>query len=141
MRYRQLIAGDDTFGQGSRNFLVNSPAAVAQAIATRLKLEVGEWYLDVTAGTPYQTKVLGYGSGASRDVAIRDRILATEGVVEITSYSSVVDTARKFSVRADVLTIYGTLVVEISQGDTPPIGEPGQLDWRIVGNVLLMVVG
>lgn len=139
MRYRQLLNGDDTFGQGSRNFLVNSPAAVAQAIATRLKLEVGEWYLDVTAGTPYRTQVLGYGSAASRDIAIRDRILGTEGVVEITSYSSTVDASRKFSVRADVLTVYGTLVVEVSQGEAPPIGI-GQLDWRIVGNVLLMVV-
>lgn len=140
MRYRQLLNGDDTFGQGSRNFLVNSPAAVAQAIATRLRLEVGEWYLDVTAGTPYQTQVLGYGSGASRDIAIRDRILATEGVVEITRYSSTVDVARRFSVSADVLTVYGTLVVEISQGDAPTPGEASQLNWSIAGNVLLMVV-
>lgn len=39
MRYRVLSpTGDYTFGQGPGEFLVNSPAAVAQAIGTRLRL-------------------------------------------------------------------------------------------------------
>lgn len=96
-----------TFGQGSANFLVNSPAAVAQAVLTRLRLEEGEWFLDVTEGTPYQTQVLGYGTEKSRDVAIRNRVLGTPGVTEIVSYSSSVLPGRKFSVNATLNTLYG----------------------------------
>lgn len=139
MRYRQLDEnGDDTFGQGSRNFLVDSPEAVAQAVMTRLRLEVGEWFLDVTEGTPYQTRILGYGSANSRDIAIRDRIIGTQGVLEIVSYSSSLSVARKLSIRAVANTIYGELVIDISQGS--PTGSGGRLDWRIEGNILFLVV-
>jgi hypothetical protein len=63
MRYRTLDAnGDYTFGQNGANFLVNSPAAVGQAVLTRVKLMQGEWFLDQTAGTPYDTEILGAGT-------------------------------------------------------------------------------
>ena len=138
MRYRQLVDGDMTFGQGGRNFYVDEPAAVAQAILTRLRLEVGEWFLDVTEGTPYLTKILGYGSAASRDVALRNRILGTEGVISLESYTSALDVNRRLSVSARAETAYGLLTIEIT---TPvdPTG-PGQLDWSITGNILVMVV-
>lgn len=115
MRYRQLDASDDmTFGAGGRNFLVNAPEGVAQAIKTRLRLEVGEWFLDLSSGTPYDTQVLGYGTADSRDIAIRDRILGTEGVLEIVEYSSSLNSGRRLSVAALVNTLYGRLNVAIN---------------------------
>ena len=96
-----------TFGAGSANFLVNSPDAVAQAIMTRLRLELGEWFLDVTEGTAYQTQVLGYGTAKSRDIEVRNRILGTQGVSDIAEYSSANDSHRNFSVRGVVNTLYG----------------------------------
>lgn len=109
MRYRRLDAnGDYSFGQGQANFLINSPAAVAQAVKTRLLLSTGEWFLDKDEGTPYATDVLGRNTQSKRDVAIRNRILGTPGVTGLASYTSSVDAAaRKFSVVAVVDTEFG----------------------------------
>jgi hypothetical protein len=68
MRYRALSAdGDYTFGQGSKNFLVNSAAAAGQAVLTRLRLMKREWFLDNTEGTPYSDEILGTGTKALYD--------------------------------------------------------------------------
>src|ERR1035437_4848234 len=115
MRYRALDAdGDMTFGQGSGNYLVNTPAAVAQAVATRLKLFTEEWFLDQTEGTPYATQVFGFGTDSTRDLAVRTRILETQGVTDIVDYSSEVvndsegpTNRRRFVVTATLDTLYG----------------------------------
>ena len=112
MRYRALdVNGDYQFGRAGV-FLVNSPAAVAQAIRTRLALWTGQWFLDSTEGTNYSQQILGYGTQASRDIEIRGRILDTDGVKSIVSYQSGTDPkTRKFSVTAVVDTIYGAATV------------------------------
>lgn len=107
MRVRAQDAnGDMTFGQGAANFLANSPAAVAQLVATRLRLNVGEWFLDTTEGTPWTTEILGVRTQATRDSAIKRRILATAGVSAIDNYSSTV-VGRRLTVSATLTTIYG----------------------------------
>lgn len=113
MRYRALDAnGDFQFGR-SGIFLVNSPEAVAQAIRTRLALWAGEWFLDNEEGTDYSGKILGYGTQGTRDVEVKSRILNTQGVREIVSYSSSVDPARKFTVTAVVDTDYGQATINL----------------------------
>lgn len=132
MRYRKLDDdGDMTFGQGRLNFHVDSVEGVGQAVLTRLRLSQGEWFLDVTEGTPYETQILGYGTLDSRDVAIRDRVLGTQGVTEIAEYSSAVSADRRFSVQARVNTIYGDILIV---GASIPDGSGIQLDFRVPGN-------
>lgn len=113
MRYRTLDAnGDYTFGQNSANFLVNSPAAVGQAILTRLKLMQKEWFLDQTAGTPYDTQILGAGTESTRDLAVQTVILETQGVDEIVDYASHYDpSARQFTFAATVDTQFGQITI------------------------------
>ena len=107
MKYRTLDPnGDYTFG-ATGEFLINSPEAVAQAILTRLRLVAGEWFLDVTEGTPYKTEVLGYNTQGTRDLAIKNRILSTPGVTDMIAYSSSVTADRKMFVSARVNTQYG----------------------------------
>jgi hypothetical protein len=108
MRVRAMSAsGDMTFGQGSANFLVSSPAAVAQLVLTRLRLWTGQWFLDLSAGTPWLTQVLGTGTAALYDAAIRTTILTTPGVLGIASYSSSVNrAARVLTVNATLNTVY-----------------------------------
>lgn len=113
MRYRTLDAnGDYTFGQNGANFLVNSPEAVAQAVLTRLKLIQGEWFLDNTAGVPYNTEILGAHTQSTRDLALQTVIPGTEGVNEILEYASYLNpTTRAFTWAATIDTDYGTTTV------------------------------
>lgn len=113
MRYRALsTTGDYQFGR-SGIFLIDTPAAVAQAITTRLKLWAGEWFLDTDEGTPYFEQILGYTTNGSRDIAVRQRILDTQGVVELVSYSSSVNAQRRFSVTATVRTAYSSTPITV----------------------------
>lgn len=127
MRYRQLDSnGDYTFGQGGANFHVDSSLAVAQSIKTRLKLTQGEWFLDVTEGTPYDAQILGAGKVATYSAAIQQIILATSGVTEITGYTSNYDpTTRKVSVSCTVSTVYGVTIGFSIFGSPQPL--PGSL--------------
>lgn len=110
MIYRQLDAnGDYQVGQ----FFVNTPAAVGQAVLTRLRLWQGEWFLDTTDGTPWLQDILGHNT--NYDLEIQKRILDTPGVTEIVSYSSNVDSARGLSVVATLNTQYGQVTVQLPQ--------------------------
>lgn len=113
MKYRQEAPGSDDhqFGRAG-TFLIDSPETVAQAIKTRLQLSAGEWFLDLDEGTQYD-EVLGYNTQDSRDLAIRERILETPGVLELTEYRSSVSAARRFAVVAVVSTIYGNAPVTL----------------------------
>jgi hypothetical protein len=111
VRYRALSAtGDYQFGQGAANFLVNSPACVAQAVLTRLNLWRGQWYLDNTAGMPWLQNVIGVNTGPFYDTAIQQYILATQGVSQIQGYSSSLNRAtRALTIKiANLVTIYGS---------------------------------
>lgn len=116
MRYRALDAnGDYTFGQNGANMLVDSPAAVAQAIDTRLKLLQGEWFLDRTKGVPYDTQIVGMDTAATRDQALQTVILDTQGVTQIADYASYLDPeTREFTMAAVVDTEYGQTTVTTS---------------------------
>jgi hypothetical protein len=113
VRYRKLSAsGDYVIGSG-QDFLVNNPEAVAQAVLTRLRLWRGEWFINVADGTPWNQEILGKRQrGKSPDGAIKKRILGTEGVREILSYSSNFDgNTRSLTVNATIATIYGEAVI------------------------------
>lgn len=114
MRYRKLDANDDyVFGGGQVDFHKDTPEGVGQAVKTRLRLLRREWFLDTADGTPWSTEVLGKYTSATYDAAIRQRILGTQGVVELVEYSSNLDTERRaLSVTATINTIYGTTKVQ-----------------------------
>lgn len=110
LEYRRLDEnGDYVFGQGKGNFYSNIPEAVAQAVKTRLDLIEGEWFLDTSEGTPYESQILGAGKINTYDQAIQVRILGTPGVTKLLQYSSQIDsTTRKLSVNCEIDTVFGT---------------------------------
>lgn len=113
MRYRRLDAnGDYTLGNALA-FYVNTPEAVGQAALTRLKLWKGEWFVDTADGTPWLQEILGKRyANRNPDAAIKERILGTEGVVEISDYSSIFDgETRTLTVTCTLTTIYGTTTI------------------------------
>lgn len=113
MRYRKLDENRDmTFGNQQNDFYRDVPEAPAQSVLTRLGLFTGEWYVDISEGTPYQGGVLGKHTQASYDPILRDRILNSEGVSAIFSYESIYDgDLRTLTVRAEIDTIYGSTTV------------------------------
>ena len=113
MRYRKLdINGDYTFGQGQANFYRDDPVGVAQAVTTRLKLWLSEWFLDINEGMPWVQGVLGKRDKAAADSTIREYILNTQGVLSILSYNSVLNSDdRKLSLSVTIDTIYGKIML------------------------------
>ena len=108
MKYRKLDSnGDYTFGKQDGNFYDNVPQAVAQAVQTRLALLEGEWFLDTSAGVPYESLVFGKGTLLTFDDVIKTTILDTQGVTGITSYASGVDSKRRAVVSCSIDTLYG----------------------------------
>ena len=101
------------FGHGDADYLKNSPECVAQAVVTRLRLLRGEFFLDLTEGTPYAPAVLGKHTKASYDFALRRRVLETEGVTAIEEYESVFDgETRRLTVNIRIDTSYGPATVQ-----------------------------
>jgi len=135
MRYRQLSpTGDYTFGSSQGNFLIDTPAAVGQAVLTSLKLWLGEWYINTNSGTPYPEGVMGYHNQASADSTIQTQILSVlvtisstnvpagtspgqsvPGVNSISNYVSTIDPVkRSYSATCTINTIYGPTQLTIN---------------------------
>lgn len=115
MIYRKLTpSGDYSFGSSALDFYRDVPAAVGQAAQTRLLLWLGEWFLDIDSGTPFMTGILGKHSKETADTTIQDRILGTEGMVDIEDYESIIDAdSRRMSVTCSINTIFGPTSLEI----------------------------
>jgi hypothetical protein len=113
MVYRKLTAsGDYVMGQNAENLWTNAAQGVAQAITTTLKLFIGTWFLDLTAGIPWITQILGTGTQGLYDQILQSAILGVTGVVSIISYSSYFDhTQRTLTVVTTVQSLYGIVAV------------------------------
>ncbi len=111
MRYRKLDAdGDFQMGHGPADFHADTPEGVAQAVKTRLALLAGEWFLDLMEGTPYATRVWGKRTRETYDPVLRRRILGTQGVRSLLSYTSRLDAeTRRLVVTVEIDTVYGTV--------------------------------
>ena len=109
MKYRRLDSnGDMVIGHGDADYLKDTPECVVQSVVTRLRLWRGEWFLDLTEGTPYAPAVLGKHTKDSYDFVIRQRVLETEGVTEIEEYESIFDgETRRLTVNIRINTVYG----------------------------------
>lgn len=114
MRYRKLDEnGDYTFGNSQANFHRDTPEAVGQAVLTRLKLWVNEWFLNVEDGTDWLDQVLGRGTSLLYEQVIKQRILGTFGVTEITDFYSQFDPGtRELNIQTTINTIYGETTIQ-----------------------------
>lgn len=111
MRVRKTdAAGDYVFGGNQQSFYRDQPEAVAQIVESRLNLWLGQWYLDLAEGTPYQTQVLGKYTEKTRDPVMRARILGSPGVSELKAFGSTFNgDTRALTVSAEIGTVYSTL--------------------------------
>ncbi len=117
MRYRRLTStGDYSFGNSQNDFYRDVPEAVGQAVQTRILLWLGEWFLNIDEGTPFMLAILGKHSKEEANVAIQDRVLNTQGMVDIQNFESDIDPdTRLMTMSMDIDTIYGPTALQISQ--------------------------
>ncbi len=105
--------GDMQYGRGRSIFFVDVPEAVGQAVTTRLRLQYGEWFLDLTEGTPWKTRVLGKRTEDTRDAVIKLRTRQTQGVTNIAAYFSNLNRdTREYVAQLTIDTVYGQTVIE-----------------------------
>ena len=113
-RTRRLEEGSPVL---SGNVWIYDIEAIAQTINTRLNLFSGEFWRDVSEGTPWISDILGKNTRSktlqSKSTILKDRILNTDGVISILEWSSDFSyTDRKFSVNATVLTEFGVVDID-----------------------------
>jgi len=91
---------------------------IQQTIETRLSLWRGEYFRDISDGTPWAERILGKGvSLQSREAAIKRRITQTVGVSEIVAFTAGYDIAtRKYSADCSVITDTGELTQALIGG-------------------------
>lgn len=96
------------FGQQQADFWIDVPDGVAQAVATRLRLWTGSWFLNTAEGTDWSHKILANNTALSRDAELRQRVLNTPGATQLNNYSSSVNpNTRAFSASFQVDTQFG----------------------------------
>lgn len=91
---------------------------VAQTVSTRLRLFLGEYFRDVTEGTPWYESILGKnGTLASKEAVLKSRIIRTEGVTQLLEFTTDFDIdTRVYMPEAVILTDYGSTTVSVKNG-------------------------
>lgn len=78
-----------------------------QAIIRRLRLFLGEYFLDIREGTPWFQNILGKSPRSVAETNLRERILSAQGVVALTRFEFNFDEkTRKITVYIEVIDIY-----------------------------------
>lgn len=82
---------------------------ITQNLAIRLRFMLGEWFLDVTQGVPYYQEIFIKNPNQIQiESSLKQEIVNTEGVVELTKFQSNFDrTNRRYYVNFSVRTISG----------------------------------
>lgn len=107
MTVRRLDENGDIVTRGSQFF--GGREEIAQTVRTRLALYLGEYFRDITDGTPWYEQILGkFASLDTVEAVLRARIANTPGVIRLTSFTTDFDiNTRKYSVTAGILTQFG----------------------------------
>nr|DAR86837.1 MAG TPA: baseplate wedge protein [Caudoviricetes sp.] len=112
MRYRALDANGD-FQIGNGHAYIEGAEAVQQAILTRLRLLLYEWWEDIEDGVPYWQKIIAHRDVAAAEQIIRDRIQQTPHVLSILSFDPIWDNEnRRLTIRAAIQSEYGALSID-----------------------------
>lgn len=126
MKIRKLDTnGDIHFGYGDADFISDSAQTVAQKVVQRLRLWEGEWFLDVTAGTPWKARVLGRKYSRNIVQIIKQRIEETEGVQSVSSLDVSFDgNSRNLKINAHIMTEWGGAIVSVGNEPASDVPTP-----------------
>lgn len=114
----------DSDGDYAINSFVQDSPATIQAVATRLRLFRGEFFLNLDDGIPYFQEILVKPANLSRiETIIRDTISQTEGVESIDTFEIIFDSdTRKLTISFTATTIYGDIFSDEDIEGINPLG-------------------
>lgn len=82
-----------------------------QRVEITLKTFLGEWFANILFGVPYFQTIYGKNTKNAADIAIKTAIQNVEGIVELISYESSLDsTTRKLTVSFRALSEDGEII-------------------------------
>lgn len=114
MTVRKIQSDGDIATSGTQ--FLTGQKEVAQTIKNRLRLFLGEYFRDITDGTPWFQDILGKGKNELvREAILKRRVLQTEGVLSLFEFSADFDIqSRKYTVSMGVKTLYGDELITIT---------------------------
>lgn len=90
----------------SGDHFITGKEETSQACICRLRLFLGEYFLDATDGTPWFQSILGKSSRDIAEANIKQRILSTKGVLAINTFDMDSDPRKRtFTIRATLTDI------------------------------------
>ena len=112
--YRRLDENDD-YVMGVQGELLTGVEAMAQALKTRLRVVLGEWWEGDNTALPYFPSILGKKnvSREALDLKVIARIMDTVGVLSVSNIKSSM-TGRNYSFSCTVKTVYGETTAEVA---------------------------
>ena len=114
MTVRKLEDDKDIATSGTQ--FLSDQKEIAQTVATRLRLFMGEYFRDITKGAPWFQDILGKGqSPGVRDAAIKRVVLQTQGVTSVFEFNTDFDLqTREYSVSMGIVTPFGKEIITLS---------------------------
>lgn len=117
MKYRMLDENDDYVLGSYKNIFLTGKEAVGQAIKTRLKLLLEEWWENTEDGLPLFQQILGTFGGEDNlngvDLIIQERILSTQDVIGLKDFERNFNfKTREYTFSAIVETRYGEFEIK-----------------------------
>lgn len=112
MIYRALSdTGDMTIG--NKTVYIEGVDAVRQAVVTRLRQLIYEWWEKLEDGVPYWQKIIAMRNVNEAVRIIRARIEQTTDVVSILAFEHEWNNeTRSLTIRAGIQSIYGQFTIE-----------------------------
>lgn len=120
MKYRMLDENGDYILGSRKNMFYTGAEAVGQAIKTRLKLLLEEWWENTEDGLPLFQQILGSFGGEDNlggvDLIVQERILSTQDVIGIKDFNRNFNfKTREYTFSAVVETIYGDVEIKTEE--------------------------
>ncbi len=107
----KLSGFGDLVLEGGDLVLVDGKEAILQHVLQRLRIFLGEWFLDTSIGLPYFQQILVKNPDQGKiDALFMNQIQGTPGVTLLNSYSASVDTLKRvLTIKFSCETTSGTV--------------------------------
>ena len=111
----QLDASNNYVFVGNRVPIIDGADYVEQKLRTKLRLFLGEWFLDLDKGVPYFQDILKKQTSLRVISGIfKDQILGTPGVIELREFViDYIDETRDFTLKFTVLSQEGEITINL----------------------------